>query len=135
MSRMLATNMVARNILLPLLHDSILRPTSFIVGTRNGTPMDALVVLQTLLTNTDPAPTLISSLLSPLVPSLYAILSALDCMKVSNPTTKEGVRGMLLTWGRVVGVDEAVAVLWACVSDQGGAWTADIAGNIRRAEK
>jgi hypothetical protein len=98
-------------------------------------PAEAIHVIQTFLTNTDPAPTLVSTTLSPIATSLYGLLGALARLKTSDPGLRESVRGLLLTWGRVVPIDEAVAILWACIEGQGGDWTVDIAGNVRRAEK
>jgi len=125
-------------ILLSFLHDPMLRATSdtiLVEKSKTLPPAEAIHVIQTFLTNTDPAPTLVSTTLSPIATSLYALLGALALLKTSDPALRESVRGLLLTWGRVVPVDEAVAILWACIEGQGGDWTVDIAGNVRRAEK
>ncbi|KZV65023.1 hypothetical protein PENSPDRAFT_745220 [Peniophora sp. CONT] len=137
LSRMLTSGGVAASIVVPLLHAPFLRNTMLDDGTPelHTSPTTALSLLQTLLANTDPSPTLISVLLSPIVPALYAILGALEKLKASDPAQKEGARGLLLTWGRVVGQDEAVALLWSCVEDRGGYWEADVAGNIKRSGK
>lgn len=103
--------------------------------TKALTPVEAIQVIQVFLTNTDPAPTLISTVLSPIVTSLYALLGTLAHVKTADPTLRESVRGLLVAWGRVVPTDEAVAILWACVDGQGGEWAIDIAGGVRRAEK
>jgi hypothetical protein len=124
--------------LLSFLHDPILLITpdlSTSEETKALTPVEAIQVIQTLLTNTDPAPTLISTVLSPIVTSLYALLGTLAHMKTADPTLRELVRGLLVAWGRVVPTDEAVAILWACVDGQGGEWAFDIAGGVKRVEK
>ncbi|KAI0036174.1 hypothetical protein K488DRAFT_41568 [Vararia minispora EC-137] len=133
-SRILTSSTVAKASLLPLLHDAFLRPTAPVYEGVNHSPNDVLSTLRILITNTDPSPALISFVLSPVIPSLYAILAGLDHLKVSDPSNKESIRGMLLTWGHVVGVEEAVAVLWACVTDQGGTWGADVSGAIKHVE-
>ena len=133
---MLTSGGVAADIAVPLLHTPFLRNTVLDDTTEEHTaPTGALALLQTLLANTDPSPTLISTLLSPIIPALYAILGALEKLRASDPAMKEGVRGLLLTWGRVVGQDEAVALLWSCVEDRGGHWEANVAGDIKRTER
>ncbi|KAH9938290.1 uncharacterized protein B0H18DRAFT_1081018 [Fomitopsis serialis] len=86
------------------------------------TPSEALDILQTLLTNADPSPTFISSLLTPIA------------TKVSDPALKESVRGFLVTWGRVVSASEGIDALWEVVLGEGGEWKADVAGNLARSE-
>ncbi|KAI0317004.1 hypothetical protein OF83DRAFT_1276666 [Amylostereum chailletii] len=132
LSRMLSS--APSNLLLPLLPLPFLRPTAAL-DPSTPSPSSTLRTLQTLLTNTDPSPTLISTLLSPVAPALYAILAALERTTAADPAVREGVRGLLLTWGRVVAASEAVAILWACVEDQGGIWTADITGELKRVER
>ncbi|KAI9458406.1 hypothetical protein BJY52DRAFT_1204364 [Lactarius psammicola] len=129
---------LASGMLLSLLHDPILLITpdlSTSEETKALTPVEAIQVIQTFLTNTDPAPNLVSTILSPIVTSLYALLGTLAGMKTADPTLRESVRGLLIAWGRVVPTDEAVAILWACVDGQGGEWAIDIAGGVRRVEK
>ena len=122
-----------------LLHDPVLliMPDSQSTEkiTASLSPLETIDIVQTFLTNTDPAPTLVSTTLSPIATSLYALLGTLARMKTADPTLRESVRGLLLTWGRVVPVEEAVAILWACIDGQGGDWTVDISGSIRRVEK
>ncbi|KAF8270653.1 hypothetical protein EI94DRAFT_1722211 [Lactarius quietus] len=125
-------------ILLSSLHDPILLITpdlSTSEETKALTPVEAIQVIQTFLTNTDPSPNLVSTVLSPIVTSLYALLGTFANVKTADPTIRESVRGLLVTWGRVVPSDEAVAILWACVDAQGGEWAIDIAGGVRRVEK
>ncbi len=126
------------DILLSLLHGPILLITpdsSASEKTEALLPIEAIHVIQTILTNTDPAPNLVSTVLSPVVTSLYALLGFLARVKVVDPTLRESVRGLLVSWGRLVPTDEAVAILWACVDGQGGEWSIDIAGGVRRVEK
>jgi hypothetical protein len=126
------------SILLSSLHDPILVITpdlSTSQETKTLTPVEAIQVIQVFLTNTDPSPNLVSTTLSPIVTSLYALLGTLAHVKTADPTLRELVRGLLIAWGRVVPTDEAVAILWACVEGQGGEWTIDIAGGVRRVER
>lgn len=122
-----------------MLHDPVLHitPDSQSTGTNTTpfSPLEAIDIVQTFLTNTDPAPTLVSTTLSPIATSLYALLGTLARVKTSDPTLRESVRGLLLTWGRVVPVEEAVAILWAYIDGQGGDWTVDTSGSVRRVEK
>ncbi|KAI0262307.1 hypothetical protein BC834DRAFT_828992 [Gloeopeniophorella convolvens] len=126
------------NILFSSLHNPLLlaTPNQLLPGDPPIlSPVDASQVIQVFLTNTDPSPTLISTVLSPIATALYALLGALARIKATDPTLRESVRGLLITWGRVVSADEAVAVLWACVEGQGGEWAVDVAGNVKRVEK
>ncbi|KAK7049303.1 hypothetical protein VNI00_005904 [Paramarasmius palmivorus] len=121
----------ARSIILSSLHKPFLHPDS----QPSVTAASAVSTLSTLLANSDPSPQLIASLLSPIVPSAYALLYHLDSIKMSDPTVREAVRDMLLTWSRVTTVSEAVAVLWFILNDQDGKLKLDLAGVIQKAEK
>jgi hypothetical protein len=61
---------------------------------------------------------------------LYAALFCLDETKTSDPQMKENVRNILTTWGRLVGSEEAVSVLWTIVEDEGGEWQIDGEGEM-----
>ncbi|KAJ7744466.1 hypothetical protein DFH07DRAFT_963690 [Mycena maculata] len=98
-------------------------------------PRAALSTIMMLVTNTDPSPTLISSLLSPIVSALYSLLYHLDQTKMSDPSLKETLRGLLGTWGRVVGTTEALAILWSVIDGERGEWRVDLEGEITRVEK
>ncbi|KAA1475539.1 hypothetical protein DENSPDRAFT_429786 [Dentipellis sp. KUC8613] len=98
------------------------------------TAASALRTLQTFLTNTDPSPPLISMLLSPVIPAIYAIMHALDNNRTADPVLRESVKGLAVSWGRIVGVEEGSAILWACVEAPGDEWAVDIAGELKRAE-
>jgi hypothetical protein len=124
--------------LLSSLHDPILLVTPDLSTSEEAkelTAVEAIQVIQIFLTNTDPSPNLVSTILSPIVTSLYALLETLAHVKTADPTLRELVRGLLVAWGRVVSTDEAVAILWACVEGQGGEWAIDIAGGVRCVEK
>ena len=99
------------------------------------TPIIAIHTLQTFFTNTDPSPSLISNLLTPIVPPLYALLSTLELVKTSDPALKTTVRGLLRTWGRLVDTAEGIATLWLVVDGEGGQWHVNVAGEIIRVEE
>ncbi|KZT72491.1 hypothetical protein DAEQUDRAFT_722639 [Daedalea quercina L-15889] len=139
---------VACNILLARLHRPFLTatPNTLVDDREEGTtqppsvvpelaPSATLNVLQTLLTNADPSPTFVSSLLTPIVPALYGILSHLEGTKTSDPALKDSVRGFLVTWGRVVTAREGIDALWEVVLGEGGEWKADVTGNLVRTER
>ncbi|KAJ7638786.1 hypothetical protein FB45DRAFT_739354 [Roridomyces roridus] len=107
----------------------------FLSLTPPSPPRETLSIIMNLVTNTDPSPTLISSLLSPIVSALYSLLYHLDQVKTSDPSLKEMLRGLLGTWGRVVGSAEGVEILWSVVEGQGGSWRVDLEGNITRLEQ
>ncbi|KAH7930074.1 hypothetical protein BV22DRAFT_1191545 [Leucogyrophana mollusca] len=98
-------------------------------------PNTALSTLTTLLLNTDPSPTFISAILSPIVPALYALLHHMDTTKVSDPVVKESVKGLLATWGRVVERREGIEVLWAVLQEERIDWDINIAGDIKRVSR
>ena len=125
------------SILFSLLHNPVLliTPETPFEEVTTLSPVEAIQITQTFLTNTDPAPTLVSTILSPIATSLYALLSTLQRVKTADPALRESVRGLLFSWGRVVPAEEAVAILWACVDGQGGDWTVDLAGSVSRVEK
>ncbi|KAJ6599093.1 hypothetical protein DFH09DRAFT_24467 [Mycena vulgaris] len=126
-SRMLATPTFPA--VLSFLHPPLLSITP------SSPPRAALSMIMMLVTNTDPSPDLISSLLSPIVSTLYSLLHYLDQIKTSDPSLKEMLRGLLGTWGRVVSATEALAVLWSVIDGQGGEWRVDLEGGITRLEK
>ncbi|GJE84525.1 RTP1-C1 domain-containing protein [Phanerochaete sordida] len=138
-----ASTLVSR-LLLPTLQRPFLEVTqgAFLKSTGSAsaadilriTPSQAIRTLQTLLSNTDPSPELISHLLTPIVPALYALLWALDSIKTSEPVLRTTVRGLLRTWGRLVDGAEGIATLRLVVDGEGGEWRVDIAGEISRVE-
>ncbi|KAH7916099.1 hypothetical protein BJ138DRAFT_1122026 [Hygrophoropsis aurantiaca] len=99
------------------------------------TPNYALSTLTILLLNTDPSPTFISSILSPIVPELYAVLHHMDTTKASDPVMKESVKGLLATWGRVVEQTEGIAVLWVILQNDRIEWEISVAGDMERVSR
>jgi hypothetical protein len=99
------------------------------------TPTLALSRMVTLVTNADPSPALISTLLSPIAPDLYALMYHLDQVKTSDPSLKASLNGLLSMWGRLVSLPEGVDVLWTVLDCTGDDWQVDIDGEISRSEK
>lgn len=95
----------------------------------------SLRVIQVLLTNADPSPLLISTLCTPIVPSLYALYAYLGDVKASDPVLRESLKGYLETWGRLVGSAEVISTLWRIIQGEGGNWCVDVAGVISRIEE
>jgi hypothetical protein len=98
-------------------------------------PTAALSMLITLSTNMDPSPTLLTSLLLPILPPLYSLLAHMDQIKTSDPLLKESLRSLLRTWGRVSGVQEGIEALWDIICGGGGEWEILIDGGIKLIEK
>ncbi|EIW76151.1 hypothetical protein CONPUDRAFT_110885 [Coniophora puteana RWD-64-598 SS2] len=122
-------------VVLPVLHGPLLNVEVLPSGDgTTPTARKALDALSTLLLNADPSPTLISTLLTPAVPALYALLSHLERVRASDALLKPSVRGLLMTWGRVIEAKEAVDTLWSIIQGEGIHWSVDIAGEIRRVE-
>ncbi|KZT24535.1 ARM repeat-containing protein [Neolentinus lepideus HHB14362 ss-1] len=127
--------------LLSILHRPFIKPAQEASVTRLSDvsiilkPRHALSVIVRIMSNVDPSPVVLAKILSPIIPSLYAILECLEAKKTSNPELREAIRSLLRTWGRVVTTAEARDVVWSVVSDEGGYWKVDIAEEITRTEK
>jgi hypothetical protein len=155
LSRLLASgktssrHAIVSSILLPLLHNPLLGRACVTTAQNHAAstisssteshdssdPRATVLTLQVLLTNIDPSPLLISSILSPIAPPLFTLWSRLERAKTSDPALKESVKGLLSTWGRVVGMQDAVDRLWGIVCGEGGEWDVDAASGIHKAER
>ncbi|KAG6814199.1 hypothetical protein H0H92_000876 [Tricholoma furcatifolium] len=93
----------------------------------------ALATLITLVSNADPSPTLISSLLSPILSTLYSLLHHVDHVKTIDPSLRESLRGLMITWGKIVSTVDGVGILWSIMQSNEMKWTIDLEGNINRA--
>ena len=82
----------------------------------------ALTALTSLIANTDPSPILISSLLSPIIPQLYALMEHLEGLRASDPYVVQLSRNTFITWGKIISLEEGVEVLWSIVRGYGGTW-------------
>ncbi|KAG5646622.1 hypothetical protein DXG03_002926 [Asterophora parasitica] len=96
------------------------------------TPSVALSTLTTLVSNADPSPTLISALLSPLVSTLYSLLYHMDEVRTTDPGLRESLRGLLVTWAKIVGASDGAAILWSVLESDDVGWKVDLEGNISR---
>ena len=130
----------ALGILLPRIHQPFLQATE--LQPRGDIPepeqlgtADCISTLQNILINTDPSPTLLSTVFTPIASALYAILQCLDSKKTTDPALKEAVKGLLGTWSRIVSAQEVEEVCWSIIEGEGGYWKVDIAGEIARAER
>jgi hypothetical protein len=108
------------------------------------TPIKSLHTISTLLTNTDPSPRVISSLLTPLFPSLYSIHEHFHPTrgrsKASDPVVREIILGMITTWAKVVGKEDVVNCLWEVIETEMKrveqySWELDITGELRKAQR
>lgn len=99
------------------------------------TPTMALSALLALVTNTDPSPTFISQLLSPIVPALSALLCHIESIKTSDPALKEDLNGLLITWGRLVSAQDGTSVLWSIIEGEGGEWATMPGEQLRRVKR
>ncbi|KAG6896934.1 hypothetical protein C0992_005199 [Termitomyces sp. T32_za158] len=95
----------------------------------------ALTTLITLVSNADPSPTIISALLSPIVPTLYSLLHYMDHVKTVDPSVREPLRGLLITWGKIVLNADGVRILWSILQSEEVNWTIDLEGHINRTNK
>ncbi|KAI0326655.1 hypothetical protein GY45DRAFT_69015 [Cubamyces sp. BRFM 1775] len=116
------------NLVFPMLHDPIVN------GAGNMSPKASLNTIQVLLTNTDPSPHLITALLTPIVPSLYSLYACLEGAKAADPILREGIKGLLSTWGRLVSSEDVIGTIWQIINGEGSDWRVDVAGEISRVE-
>ena len=123
------------SVLLPEIHRPFIQATE--LSPRDDIPerkkfgaTDCISTLQTILTNTDPSPALLSTVFTPIASALYAILGCLDLKRTTDPALKETVKGLLGTWSRIVLVQEVEEVCWGIIEEEGGYWKVDIAGEI-----
>jgi hypothetical protein len=100
-----------------------------------STPDVALSTLITLVSNTDPSPILMAALLSPITPALYSLFHHMEKVKTSDPSLRESLQALLVTWGKIVVKSEGIDILWhIIVSDEEG-WQVDLEGHIRKLTK
>jgi len=97
-------------------------------------PSVVLPRLITLVSNADPSPTLISTILSPLVTPLYSLLHCMDQVKTSDPTLMHSLRGLLITWGKIVDPSNGIDTMWHLVEDEAESWKIDSNGFRRSRE-
>ncbi|EGN93069.1 hypothetical protein SERLA73DRAFT_163744 [Serpula lacrymans var. lacrymans S7.3] len=158
-SRMLASDtefpfphqIFASSIALPILHDPLVYLTSDIpdiIAKRippspdahtsfsevSSTPGMAISTLLLLLLNTDPSPTFISNVLSPVIPTLYSLLYHLDQTKLSDPVLKESIKGLLTTWGRVIDRKEGLDIMNNILRGDRIGWQVDVTGEVKRVD-
>lgn len=132
---------VASTEILPLIHAPLLR-TSTMSLQGSGTleddnvmhPQDALAMLIKLLTNTDPSPSLISTLISPILPALYSLKEHVS-RKLVDPSLQQSLHGLLVTWGRIIDPSDGINTLWKIIEGDDLGWEVDVAGKIRRREQ
>ncbi|KAJ8086577.1 hypothetical protein PM082_005400 [Marasmius tenuissimus] len=133
------TDLVARETILTTLHSPFLHPRSMENSREESdytiTLTNPITTLSILLANLDPSPQLISSLLAPILSPLYALLYYLDSSKIADPTIREAIRDMLLTWFRVSSTTEAVAILLFILNDQHGRLKIGLDGEIQRVDE
>ncbi|KAG1754005.1 uncharacterized protein EDB91DRAFT_1101110 [Suillus paluster] len=102
------------------------------------TPSSSLQTIHTLLLSTDPSPSLFSSLLSPILTSLYSLHAHFSKMGVADPVLKEDVWTLMRTWGRVVEEVEGIRVLWSLVDENensSGGWEGGSAEDLKRVRR
>ncbi|KAH7105537.1 hypothetical protein BKA62DRAFT_766898 [Auriculariales sp. MPI-PUGE-AT-0066] len=75
----------------------------------------ALRLLISLITRMDPSPLAISALVAAVVPSIVGLLEHFASWRTTDPELLEGVRGVLLAWGRVATMNEVVSRLWTSI--------------------
>ena len=140
-SRMLDAGFLHRplvsSLVSPIIHRPILHGSK-VDSSQDGhppaappTPTTALSMLTILLLNTDPSPAFITSVLSPVVAALYALIFHLDITKASDPILKESVKGLLATWGHVVEMQDGVSTLWSVIRSERIYWEVDFSGNVK----
>jgi hypothetical protein len=119
---------IARSVVLSVLQKPFLDPSESSLPAA-----DALWLLTILISNTEPSPTFISLVLSPLIAALYGLSYDLDQRRTSTPQIKESVAGLLKAWGKIIDDTEGTDVLWRII--EGGKdweWSVDLEGKLSR---
>jgi hypothetical protein len=140
-----AHHALVASIALPILHNPLSKVSDEISHDQREsgqsyllpTPSSSLQIIHTLLLSTDPSPSLFSSLLSPVLPSLYSLHAHLSKMGVADPILKEDVWTLMRTWGRVVEEGEGVQVLWSLVdeNESSSGWEGGSAEDLTRVRR
>ncbi|KAL4075900.1 hypothetical protein J3A83DRAFT_4370121 [Scleroderma citrinum] len=123
----LVSNIALSIIHTPLTSSSTIYPQRMLTDFRENTdepmqPSQALSTISTLLLNSDPSPTLVTLILSPILSSLYALMYHLDKTKASDPVLRDSVKALLITWGRIVECHEGVEQLWLLLHSERVNW-------------
>jgi len=94
-------------------------------------PRDAVVCIASLISNAEPVPEFISSLLSPIVSDLYMLLFDLERVRTADPELRELISCVLVSWGKIVDKEEAERLLWLIIKgEKEGEWRYTIEGKI-----
>lgn len=146
LSRMLSASFqhhaITSGILLPLLHEPFLSPTTADdtpatppdQSVAHLTPVESLKTLQTFLLHADPSPTELSTLLTPIAPEMYTLVSLCHSNKTADPSIRESLNGLLNTWGRIVSSSDVIDGLWRVAGESNGNWELGLEGFVRSAE-
>jgi hypothetical protein len=59
----------------------------------------------------------------------------MEKVKTSDPNLKDSLRGLLVTWGKIVGTSEGIVSLWSILESGQGLWKLDLDGQIRKSEE
>jgi hypothetical protein len=69
------------------------------------------------------------------MPALYSLFHHMEKVKTSNPSLRESLRGLLVTWGKIVGQPEGIDIIWHIIVSSEGGWQVDLEGHIRKLTK
>lgn len=120
-------------ITLPYFHKPFQRLTESTESEELPAPMVALLTLQSFVLNTDPSPEIISVLLTPIISELYSLYSLCVTSKTADPSIRETIYGLLITWSRVVSSSEVLEGIWSIICGSGGDWDLTLNGFSRSA--
>lgn len=126
---------ITSTIILPYFHNPFQPPliTENTESEARLTPTVALLTLQTFILNTDPSPEIISALLTPIITELYTLYSLCVASKTADPSIRETIYGLLITWSRVVLSPEVLEGIWSIICGSGGDWDLTLTGFTRSA--
>ncbi|KAI6003949.1 hypothetical protein EDD15DRAFT_2457498 [Pisolithus albus] len=114
---------------LPIIHSPLRPSTSQRMAVsqsqHSASTSDGRIGPSQALSTIHPSPVFITSILSPIIPYLYALLHYLDKTRTSDPLLKDLVKALLSTWGRVVECQEGTELLWSIFQGQRISWQTD----------
>lgn len=117
--------MMAKQTTLAILHRPWSNADKILKASTGWSASDTLDIISAVLTNTYPSRSLVSSLLSPIIPPLYSLIAQLSSQRVGNPALLDSSKSLFVTWAKIVDLEEAREILWCVVDGQGGVWTVE----------
>lgn len=90
---------------------------------------DALSILLPLLTSTPPTSTIVSAIITPILPQLFSLAVHLTSSRTADPLTRQELQDVLRAWARLADRDVVVKGIWGILTSGRGWGLTDEEGN------